>query len=133
MCLQLETNAPADWEYGLSTDSGGRSLPGCPEIDRLESNNRHSKLITPKPDRLLAREESRILLVHDLDFSDLVAASGGEVPSVVIFRLRNMRPARVNEHLKRVLERHPEELESGAIFSVTEGRIRWRSLPFDRD
>jgi predicted nuclease of predicted toxin-antitoxin system len=72
-------------------------------------------------------------LVHDLDFSELVAASGGEVPSVVIFRLRNMRPARVNEHLKRVLERHPEELESGAIFSVTEGRIRWRSLPFDRD
>jgi predicted nuclease of predicted toxin-antitoxin system len=86
------------------------------------------------PDILaLAREEERILLVHDLDFSDLVAASGGEVPSVVVFRLRDMRPASVNEHLKRVLERHPEELESGAIFSVTEGRIRWRSLPFDRD
>jgi predicted nuclease of predicted toxin-antitoxin system len=86
------------------------------------------------PDILkLARKEERILLVHDLDFSDLVAASRGEVPSVVVFRLRDMRPASVNEHLQRVLRRHPEELESGAIFSVTEGRIRWRSLPFDRD
>ena len=85
------------------------------------------------PDILaLAREEERILLVHDLDFSDLVAASGGEVPSVVVFRLRNMRPTRVNKHLKRVLERHQEELKGGAIFSVTAGRIRWRSLPFDR-
>lgn len=81
----------------------------------------------------LAREEERVLLVHDLDFSDLVAASQGKVPSVVVFRLRDMRPTRVNEHLKRVLERHQKELERGAIFSVTEGRIRWRSLPFDHD
>ena len=86
------------------------------------------------PDILrLARTEERILLVHDLDFSDLVAASQGEVPSVVVFRLRDMRPASVNEHLQLLLERHQEELEGGAIFSVTEGRIRWRLLPFDHD
>jgi len=86
------------------------------------------------PDILaLALEEERILLVHDLDFSDLVAASGGEVPSVVVFRLRDMRPASVNEHLRLLLDRHPKELAGGAIFSVTEGRIRWRPLPFNRD
>ena len=86
------------------------------------------------PDILqLAREEERILLVHDLGFRDLVAASGGELPSVVVFRLRDMRAASVNEHLRVLLDRHPKELASGAIFSVTEGRIRWRSLPFDRD
>ena len=86
------------------------------------------------PDILrLARNEERILLVHDLDFSDLVAASGGEVPSVVVFRLRDMRPASVNKQLRLLLDRHLKELEKGAIFSVTEGRIRWRALPFDHD
>jgi len=33
-----------------------------------------------------ARQEGRILLAHDLDFSDLMAASGAQLPSVIIFR-----------------------------------------------
>jgi predicted nuclease of predicted toxin-antitoxin system len=78
-----------------------------------------------------AREEDRILLTHDLDFSELVAASQGDLPSVIVFRLRDMTPDSVNEHLARVLTRHPQPLEKGAIFSVQEGRIRWRSIPFE--
>lgn len=39
-----------------------------------------------------ARREDRILLTHDLDFGELVAASGATLPSVVIFRLKNMQP-----------------------------------------
>ena len=34
------------------------------------------------------REES-ILLTHDLDFGGLLAASGGQLPSVIIFRLEH--------------------------------------------
>ena len=37
-----------------------------------------------------ARTEGRILLTHDLDFADLVAASGSALPSVVIFRLHRL-------------------------------------------
>jgi len=36
--------------------------------------------------------ESRIVLAHDLGFGDLLAASGDRLPSVVIFRLQNMKP-----------------------------------------
>ncbi|HEY57982.1 MAG TPA: DUF5615 family PIN-like protein, partial [Anaerolineae bacterium] len=36
--------------------------------------------------------EGFVLLTHDLDFGELVAASGARLPSVVVFRLRNMRP-----------------------------------------
>jgi predicted nuclease of predicted toxin-antitoxin system len=79
-----------------------------------------------------ARDEERILLAHDLDFSELVAASQGELPSVIVFRLRNMTPNSVNQHLQRVLDRHRQPLEAGAIFSVREGRIRWRSIPFQK-
>jgi len=80
-----------------------------------------------------ACDERRILLTHDLDFSDLVAASQGELPSVVVFRLRNMRPENVNRHMQILLDTYQSELKAGAIFSVREGRIRWRSIPMDPD
>ncbi len=76
-----------------------------------------------------ARQEERILLTHDLDFSELVAASGAQLPSVIVFRLRNMRPDNVNRYMQRIVELHARVLEKGAIVSVTEGRIRIRPLP----
>ncbi|MEM1042981.1 MAG: DUF5615 family PIN-like protein [Bacteroidota bacterium] len=80
-----------------------------------------------------ARAEERILLAHDLDFSDLMAASGAQLPSVVIFRLRDMRPANVNRYLQEVLSTYRDVLRAGAILSVTEGRVRWRTLPIGPD
>lgn len=84
----------------------------------------------PDPD-ILARAlaEDRVVLTHDLDFGELLAASGGSLPSVVSFRLRDMRAANVNRYLERILEDHQDALRRGAILSVTEGRIRVRSLP----
>lgn len=79
-----------------------------------------------------ARDENRILLTHDLGFGELVAASGARLPSVVVFRLRNMRPDRVNHYLGRIISDHQGALEQGAIVSVTEGQIRVRLLPISR-
>ena len=76
-----------------------------------------------------ARNEERILLTHDLDFGDLLAASGAGLPSVVIFRLRNMRPEHVNRYLIKIISQHPKALEDGSIITVTEARIRMRDLP----
>lgn len=76
-----------------------------------------------------ALEEGRILLTHDLDFGDILAASGSHLPSVVIFRLRNMRPEKVNLFLLMIITNHPSDLEEGSIITVTEGRIRIRKLP----
>jgi len=76
-----------------------------------------------------ARREGRVLITHDLDFGELVAASGAKLPSVVLFRLRNMRPKQVNGYIEKVLAQHQNVLEQGAIISVTEGQIRVRLLP----
>ena len=76
-----------------------------------------------------AREENYVLLTHDLDFGELVASSGSQLPSVIVFRLRNMRPENVNHHLIQIIENHNDLLEIGIFVSVTEGRIRVRSLP----
>ncbi len=76
-----------------------------------------------------ARNEGRILLTHDLDFGELLAASGTQLPSVIIFRLRNMHPERVNRYLRVIISQHQASLEQGAIVSVAEGQVRVRLLP----
>ncbi len=88
----------------------------------------------PGPDILKkAREDGYVLLTHDLGFGELVAATKGSLPSVVIFRLRNMHPDRVNHYLHKILEKYKESLEHGAIISVTDGQIRVRQLPIKPD
>jgi predicted nuclease of predicted toxin-antitoxin system len=76
-----------------------------------------------------ARAESRVVLTHDLDFGDLLAASQAVLPSVVLFRLPDMRPGSVIRHLDDILAQHLQALESGAILSVSERRVRLRRLP----
>jgi len=76
-----------------------------------------------------ARLDRCILLTHDLDFGGLLAAMGSDLPSVIIFRLRDMRPERVNRYLERILDQHAKALETGSIITVTEGQIRMRKLP----
>jgi predicted nuclease of predicted toxin-antitoxin system len=76
-----------------------------------------------------ARAEGRVILTHDLDFGRIVALGGTRVPSVITLRLSDMRPNQVNQYLIAVLERFTEQLEMGALVSVTDGGIRVRSLP----
>lgn len=86
----------------------------------------------PDPEILqLANVEKRIVITHDLDFTDLLATSAAILPSVVIFRLRNMRPERVLVRLLAVLAEHPADLGQGTIISVTESQIRKRTLPLE--
>jgi predicted nuclease of predicted toxin-antitoxin system len=58
-------------------------------------------------------QEQRVLLTHDLDFGELVAASAAKLPSVITFRLRNMRPDNVNRHLQAFINRHHECFNRG--------------------
>jgi len=53
----------------------------------------HQKELYRLPDPAIlekARLEKRILLTHDLDFGELIAISGVDLPSVIIFRFRNI-------------------------------------------
>lgn len=77
----------------------------------------------------LAATEGRVVLTHDLDFSDLLAASGERLPSVVVFRLQKMLPTNVLAHAIPILTRFEPELTSGCVISVREGQVRVRLLP----
>lgn len=76
-----------------------------------------------------ARKENRVVLTCDLDFGDIMAASGEECPSVIIFRLHDERPVNINKRLSEVLNASADALKKGAVISVEETRHRVRMLP----
>ncbi len=76
-----------------------------------------------------ALQENRVVLTNDLDFGELLAASGGNLPSVIVFRLKDMRPSNVGKHIFSIINQQSDALNQGAIISVTEKKIRIRSLP----
>ncbi len=61
-----------------------------------------------------AGHEGCIVLTHDLDFGDLLAVSGAPLPTVIIFRLRSMRPERVNLCLQTIITEHTQAPNAGA-------------------
>jgi predicted nuclease of predicted toxin-antitoxin system len=79
-----------------------------------------------------AIREQRIVLTFDLDFGEIVAASGRSSVSVILFRLRNTRADFVVQRLKAVLEQSTEELARGAVVLVEDGRHRVRRMPIGK-
>jgi predicted nuclease of predicted toxin-antitoxin system len=76
-----------------------------------------------------ARDQARIVITFDLDFGDLLAAAGEELPSVILVRTRNQRADSVTPRVLDVVERFAGELEAGALIIVEDARVRLRRLP----
>jgi predicted nuclease of predicted toxin-antitoxin system len=97
-----------------------------------EAVHLHEEGLDELPDSAIlakARQEGYILLTHDLDFGELLAASGNDAPTVITFRLTDMRPENVNRYLDVIIAQHADLLVVGVIISVTKSRIRVRRLP----
>jgi predicted nuclease of predicted toxin-antitoxin system len=81
-----------------------------------------------------ASAESRVVVAADTDFGDLLALSGEQGPSVVIFRgAGNRRPGRQALLLLANLDTMEKSLAAGAIVVLENNRIRIRDLPVGRD
>jgi predicted nuclease of predicted toxin-antitoxin system len=80
-----------------------------------------------------AASEQRIILTWDLDFAEILALSGTNIVSAVIFRLLNTRSANVIRRLEHVLGISAQDLAEGAIIAVEESRHRVRLLPLGRE
>lgn len=79
-----------------------------------------------------ACEEDRVILTHDQDFARILAVGEDTRPSAITFRLSNMRPENVLDHLLPVLPLFAAELEKGALVSVGDTTSRCRTLPIRR-
>lgn len=76
-----------------------------------------------------ARQEGRVVLTFDLDFSQILALGVADSPSVVIFRLSDETSTSVNWKLEAVITERRAELEQGALILVEDRRYRMRPLP----
>ena len=76
-----------------------------------------------------ARNNACIVFTHDLDFSALLALAGATGPSVLQVRTQDVLPGAIGLSVIRVLKRHGEDLERGAIISIDDVNSRVRILP----
>ena len=80
-----------------------------------------------------ALAETRVIVMHDLDFGRIVALRGDRVPSIITLRLGDMTPANVNAVLVAVLQGASTALADGSLVTVTDSGIRVRPLPITRE
>lgn len=78
-----------------------------------------------------ARENGYVVFTRDLDFGTLLATTNLEGPSVIQVRVSDVLPQTLGELLVKVIIRHQSDLESGVLLTLTEDRVRLRSLPFN--
>lgn len=77
-----------------------------------------------------AAKEERILLTADSDFGALLALGSLASPSVLLLRSADhMRPSEQADLIVANLPLIAEDLEKGAIASLTRDRLRVRELP----
>jgi predicted nuclease of predicted toxin-antitoxin system len=79
-----------------------------------------------------ARARGEIVVTLDADFHAQLALSGPSAPSVIRIRVEGLRAEDLANLLARITERCAEDLEAGAIVSVTESDVRIRRLPIVR-
>lgn len=71
------------------------------------------------------------IITHDTDFGTILALSGNERPSVVLFRWQTISAQRIFQFFEAYLSKFSEELSAGALVIVDENKIRIRTLPLD--
>ena len=76
-----------------------------------------------------ARADHRVVVTLDADFHALLALSGAAVPSVVRIRREGLRGDALASLLSEVVSRVREQLDSGAMITVTERGVRVHRLP----
>lgn len=91
-------------------------------------------LTAPDPEIMeAAAEADRILVTADSDFAAMLALGGARLPSVVLLRSADhLRPPEQAALLAANLPTVGEDLERGAIVSLTSRHLRVRELPIDR-
>jgi predicted nuclease of predicted toxin-antitoxin system len=122
MKLLLDMNIPPHWAVELR--SAGHDAVHWRDIGKVTAGD--AELMAH------ARLHGLVVLTHDLDFGDILAATGGDAPSVVQLRTDGLRFDAIGARVLRALADHADALDLGALVTVDLRRLRVRLLPLDR-
>ncbi len=77
----------------------------------------------------LARQEGRVVVTQDLDFSALLALEGYHQPSLITLRLSGADLETVTQKLLELLPQLEQVLQEGCAVTVEDTLVRVRRLP----
>jgi len=81
-----------------------------------------------------ARDEHRIVITLDSDFHAILAVENLDSPSVVRIRKEGLRGSELAELVESIWARIGQQLENGAMATITEKAMRIRKIPlFESD
>ena len=78
---------------------------------------------------LRARSLNAVVLTCDLDFGDILAATGSKTPSVLQLRSGRMRPESLMPRVLSAIAQNRRLLEEGALLTIDLKKSRARALP----
>ena len=78
---------------------------------------------------LRARSLNAVVLTCDLDFGDILAATGSKTPSVLQLRPGRMRPESLMPRVLSAIVQHRRLLEEGVLLTIDLKKSRARALP----
>ncbi len=76
-----------------------------------------------------AQADQRIVVTLDADFHALLALSDAALPSVIRLRVEGLKGIETADLIQRVLERTGDDLQLGAVVTVTATGVRIKRLP----
>ena len=76
-----------------------------------------------------ARDEQRIVITLDSDFHAILAVENLDSPSVVRIRQEGLRGPELAELVEKIWLRIGQQLENGAMATITEKAMRIRKIP----
>jgi predicted nuclease of predicted toxin-antitoxin system len=79
-----------------------------------------------------ARDHGLTVVTLDADFHARLALNGARGPSVIRIRIEGLKAQQLADLLVRVIEQCQEDLNAGAMVTVTGSGVRVRRLPLPR-
>lgn len=80
----------------------------------------------------LAASTNEIILTHDTDFGTILALSGANKPSVILFRWQIITLTAVFQFLEKYLIELENDLNEGCLVAVDDNKMRIRLLPLKK-
>ena len=76
-----------------------------------------------------ARQQNRVIITQDLDFSSLLALGGYKKPSLITFRLSMPDSETITRKLLDIVPHIEDELAEGCAVTIDDRRVRICRLP----